>query len=164
MDAAADFQRESSEETMRGRYLTFQAGEETFGIPLQYVTEIVSMQPLVVLPEMPDCIRGVIDLRGKIVPAMDVRLRFGMPWREYGDRTCMIVVEKNGLSAGLIIDAVSEVVKIEEAQIREKPAMGASSEGDFISAIAKKEEQVILLVDCEKLLRTEALCALSDCR
>ena len=144
-----------NEDTLRGRYLTFQIGAETFGIQIRYVTEIVSMRPLMVMPEMPEYIKGIINLRGKIISVMDMRLRFGIPWKEYNDRTCIIVVEMDGISVGLIIDAVSEVVSINDDQVEKRPVMSAKTGCEYISNLGRKGNQVILLIDCEELLSND---------
>lgn len=91
------------DETLKGRFLTFQVGKETFGIEIRYVIEIVGLQPVTQMPEMPEHIKGIINLRGKIVPIMDVRLRFKMPAREYDDRTCIIIIDMKNITIGLIL-------------------------------------------------------------
>jgi purine-binding chemotaxis protein CheW len=140
------------EETLKGRYLTFQIGEVTYGIEIRYVIEIVGLQPTTEMPEMPEYIKGIIRLRENIIPVMDIRLRFGMAPREYDDRTCIIVIDMNGLSVGLIIDSVSDVVSIGEEEIVQKPGMCTGQGGGYIKNIGKKDKQIILLVDSEKLL------------
>ena len=162
MNDALESSEKSNEETLRGRYLTFQIGTDSFGIQIRYVTEIVSMQPLMVMPEMPEYIKGIINLRGKIISVMDMRLRFGMPWREYDDRTCIIVAEMNGVSVGLVIDAVSEVITINDDQIEKKPAMSAKTGREYIRNIGRKDNQVILLIDCEDLLSNDEVDSVSN--
>ena len=141
-----------SEETLHGRYLTFQVGKEMYGIQIRYVIEIVGLQPVTVMPEMPEYIKGVINLRGKIISIMDIRLRFSLPSKEYDDRTCIIVIDMNGVSVGLVIDSVSDVLTIGDNEIMKKPEMSTKVECDYISSLGKKDDQVILLIDCEKLL------------
>ncbi|NLM79860.1 MAG: purine-binding chemotaxis protein CheW, partial [Clostridiales bacterium] len=95
-----------------GRYLTFSLDSECYGIEIKYVTEIIGIQPITEVPEMPEYIKGIINLRGRIIPVMDVRLRFKKPFREYDERTCIIVIEIRDIVLGLIIDRVSEVLTI----------------------------------------------------
>jgi len=142
----------SNEDTLEGRFLTFQVGKETYGIEIRYVIEIVGLQPLTEMPEMPEYIKGIINLRGKIIPVMDVRLRFKMPSREYDDRTCIIVVDFDGMSVGLVIDSVSDVMTIGAEQILEKPEISGRDGRGYVKSIGRVEKQVILLIDCEKLL------------
>ncbi|MEA4895079.1 MAG: chemotaxis protein CheW [Oscillospiraceae bacterium] len=140
------------EDTLHGRYLTFQVGKETFGIPISYVIEIVGLQTITELPEMPDYIKGVINLRGNVIPVMDVRIRFGLSQRNYDDRTCIIVVDLNGGRIGLIIDSVSDVLTIDDDEIIQTPEMSAREGSSYISRIGRTADQIILLIDCGRLL------------
>ena len=155
MNEALGFPEEGSEETLHGRYLTFQVGKEMYGIQIRYVIEIVGLQPVTVMPEMPEYIKGIINLRGKIIPVMDVRLRFGLAWKEYDDRTCIIVIDMNGIYVGLVIDSVSDVLTINDDEIVNKPKMSTKEDCGYISVIGKMENQVILLIDCGKLVSSE---------
>lgn len=146
---------ESNEETLKGRFLTFQVGNETYGIEIKYVTEIIGLQPLTEMPEMPEYIRGIVNLRGRVIPVMDVRLRFKMQWKEYDDRTCIIVINMNDISIGLVIDSVSDVLNIKDDQIIKKPEMSTNADCKYISNIGRIDNQVVLLIDCCKLLGTE---------
>lgn len=152
---------EPGEETLDGRYLTFQVGKETYGIEIKFVIEIVGLQPLTEMPEMPVYVKGIMNLRGRVIPVMDVRLRFGMQPKEYDDRTCIIVVDLDGRSAGLVIDNVSEVLKVGDSELMEKPEFGAGDNNGYIKSLARVAEHVILLVDCDKLIGTEN-CGYSD--
>jgi len=145
------------EDTQKGRYLTFLIGKETYGIEIKYVTEIIGIQAITEMPEMPDYLKGIINLRGKIIPVMDVRLRFGKQPRDYDDRTCVIVVDLNGIYIGLIVDSVSEVLTVPEQDIAELPGLSAGQSGGYIKSIGKIETNVILLIDCEKLLSASEL-------
>jgi len=139
-------------DTLGNTFLTFQLDKEVYGIEIKYVTEIIGIQTITVVPDMPEYIRGIINLRGRIVPVMDVRVRFKKNFREYNDRTCVIVVNVNELSMGLIVDNVSEVITIPEAEITAPPEMGIDRD-KFIMGIGKTENDVKLLLDCEKLLQ-----------
>jgi len=139
------------EDTLGDRFLTFQLDNEVYGIEIRYVTEIIGIQSITELPELPDYIRGIINIRGKIIPVMDVRLRFKKSFKEYNDRTCVIIVNINEVSIGLIVDSVSEVVSIPKTEIVAPPEIG--KEGNkFIKGVGKSGEDIKLLLDCEKLL------------
>lgn len=140
------------EDSMKGRFLTFIVGKEAFGIEIKNVVEIIGIQSITEMPETPEYIKGIINLRGKIVPAMDVRLRFKIPSKEYDDRTCVIVVNISDISVGLIVDSVAEVMTIPSSDITDKPELGTKNSSGYIKNIGKTEDKVILLIDCEKLL------------
>ncbi len=142
------------EDTQRGKYLTFSLDDEFFGIEIKHVTEIIGVQTITEVPEMPEYIRGIINLRGKIIPVMDVRLRFKKEFRDYNDRTCVIVVDINEVSIGLIVDQVSEVLAIAEENIVAPPELNHSSH-TYIKAIGKVGDEVKLILDCDKLLNHE---------
>jgi purine-binding chemotaxis protein CheW len=146
---------EVTEDTQKGRYLTFIIDKETFGIEISYVMEIVGIQAITEMPEMPDYIKGIINLRGRIIPVMDVRIRFGKPIKEYDDRTCVIVIDFNGTSIGLVVDLVTEVLIIPDEEISDRPSLGTSDSRGYVKNIGKVNNMVILLVDCEKLLNAE---------
>lgn len=145
---------ETEEDTQRGKYLTFGLGSEYFGIEIKFVTEIIGVQTITEVPELPEYIRGIINLRGKIIPVMDVRLRFKKPFREYNDRTCVIVVEMRDLSIGLIVDNVSEVTSIPDAEIVPPPEVSHGAHR-YIKGIGKVGGDVKLILDCDKLLNDE---------
>jgi len=143
---------ETEEDTLKGKYLIFSIGKEEYGIEIRYVTEIVGIQAITVVPELESYIKGVINLRGKIIPVMDVRLRFKKEERAYDDRTCIVVVEIGNISVGLIVDRVSEVLPIPEDQIVPPPDISKGAKNKYISAIGKTGNDVKLLIDCKKLL------------
>ncbi|MUG43685.1 chemotaxis protein CheW [Paenibacillus woosongensis] len=142
------------EDTQTGKFLTFQLEEEFYGIEIRYVTEIIGIQKITEVPEMPDYLRGIINLRGKIIPVMDVRLRFKKSFRDYTDRTCVIVVDIKDISIGLIVDSVSEVLFIPEEEMIPPPEFHKST-SKFIKAIGKVGQDVKLILDCEKLLHEQ---------
>lgn len=143
---------EQDEDTQKDKYLTFSIGKEFYGIEIRHVTEIIGIQAYTEVPELPAYIRGIINLRGKIIPVMDVRLRFGKEFLEYNDRTCIIVIDIGDLPIGLIVDAVSEVITIPEQDIVAPPQMNRSFSNRFIRQIGKVGSDVKLILDCEKLL------------
>lgn len=143
------------EDTQKGKYLIFSIDDENYGIEIQYVTEIIGIQTITEVPGLPDYVKGIINLRGKIIPVMDVRLRFNKETREYNDRTCIIVVDIQGMSVGLIVDSVSEVVTINDSDISEVPHMNQSYKNRYVKNIGKIGNEVRLLLDCDKLLTDE---------
>lgn len=143
------------EDTQKDKFLTFSLGNEFYGIEIKYVTEIVGMQAITEVPELPVYIRGIINLRGKIIPVMDVRLRFKKTLREYNDRTCIIVVEIGNIAIGLIIDSVSEVMSIPEGDIVPPPEVSKGFGNKFIKGIGKFGSDVKLILDCNKLLNED---------
>lgn len=143
---------EMVEDTQKGRYLTFQLGMESYGIEIKYVTEIIGIQTITSIPELPDYIKGIINLRGQIIPVMDARIRFKKEPKEYNDRTCIIVFDIKDQSVGLIVDKVSEVISIAEEDIMDPPQINKGSYSSYVSKIGKVDHDVKLLLDCEKLL------------
>ena len=142
-------------DTMRGRYLTFALGEEVFGIGIRYVTEIIGMQPVNAIPEAPDYIKGIINLRGKIIPVIDMRLKFRKPSVAYTDRTCIIVIETASFSVGLIVDQVAEVLTMGDGDIVPPPSAWAGAGKRYLSGIGKVDGQVKLLLACDQLFTVE---------
>jgi purine-binding chemotaxis protein CheW len=142
---------EAYEDTQKGKYLTFSLGNEFYGIEIKFVTEIIGIQAITEVPELPEYIKGIINLRGKIIPVMDVRIRFKKEAKEYNDRTCIVVIDILDLCVGLIVDSVSEVIRIPEENIVLPPEMGGAA-NRFIKGIGKVDSEVKLLLDCNKLL------------
>jgi purine-binding chemotaxis protein CheW len=138
-----------NEDTMRGKYLTFNVKEEVFGIEISYVTEIIGIQPFTRIPETEDYIKGIINLRGKIIPVVDIRLKFKKEPAEYTDRTCIIVIEAEKIIAGLIVDEVSEVLTIDDQNVVPSPQTGLNNR--YIKGIGKVGGDVKLLLDCTEL-------------
>jgi purine-binding chemotaxis protein CheW len=155
--AAAPAQRVSREaRATAGMYLTFQLDREVYGLEILKVQEIIAMLPVTQVPRMPAHVRGVVNLRGRVIPLVDLRRKFGMAAREDDDRTCIIVVQleqdATTLTMGVIVDAVAEVVDVTAAQIEPPPSLGASVDTDFILGMAKVDENVALLLDIEQVL------------
>jgi purine-binding chemotaxis protein CheW len=145
------------EDTQKDKFLTFVIGAETYGIDILFVTEIIGMQSITVLPELPEYLKGIINLRGRIIPVMDVRLRFKQAARDYNERTCIIIINSGETNLGLIVDAVAEVVTIPEENIVPPPARQGETANRYIKAIGKVDHQVILLLDCERLLNADVV-------
>lgn len=148
---------EMEEDTQKGRFLTFSIEKECYGIEIRYVTEIIGIQAITAIPELPEYVKGIINLRGKIIPVIDVRFRFKKQPKEYNDRTCIIVVDIKDISIGLIVDSVSEVLTIPDEDIVEPPQMNKGFNNRYIKKIGKVGSDVKLLLDCEKLLAEEDL-------
>lgn len=142
------------EDTQKGRFLTFVLGNEVYAIEIKHITEIIGIQTITEIPQLPDYVKGIINLRGKIIPVMDVRLRFKKASREYNDRTCIIVIDMKELSVGLIVDSVSEVISIQEEDIIPPPEFNRFS-NRYIKGIGKVGNDVKLILDCNKLLNDE---------
>ena len=142
-----------------GKHLTFSLGTETYGIDVLKIKEIIGVINITVVPRMPDFIKGVINLRGKIIPVIDLRLKIGFEFREYDERTCIIIVEilinNDIIMLGVIIDTVLEVVNITEENLEPAPNFGMKINTSFISGMAKIESKVIALLNIEELLSTE---------
>ncbi len=153
---------ELEEDTLKGRYLTFSIGNESYGIEVRYVTEIIGIQTITEIPELPEYVKGIINLRGKIIPVMDVRLRFKKEPRDYNDRTCVVVVDIGDITIGLIVDTVSEVITIPEQDIVDPPQMNKGFNNRYIKNIGKAGGDVKLLLDCEKLLTADEIENLSE--
>lgn len=151
---------ELEEDTQKDKYLTFVLGNESYGIEIKHVTEIIGIQPVTEVPELPDYVRGIINLRGKIIPVMDVRLRFKKPYREYNERTCVIVIDISNVAIGLIVDSVAEVISIPASEIVAPPDISKSG-NKYISGIGKVNNEVKLILDCEKLMNEEVVESLS---
>ena len=149
------------EDTMKGKFLTFSLGDEFYGIDIEYVTEIVGIQPITVVPEFPDFIKGIINLRGQIIPVMDARAKFKRDTIEYNDRTCIVVVQVTDISIGIIVDAVAEVLNIDDENIVPPPMVGGTGR-KYIKSVGKHENSVVLIIDCEKLLSTDELSELTQ--
>ena len=152
----------SERDTQKGKYVTFKSGNEYFGLKIQYVNEIIVFQEITKIPESEDYIKGLINLRGKIIPVIDVRLRFKQEPFEYTDRTCIIVVNVKNIVVGLIVEQIAEVVEIQEENIIPSPTVGKAdkSQNKYVYAIGKVGEQVKLLLDPDRLLNDEEITAL----
>jgi purine-binding chemotaxis protein CheW len=153
---------ELEEDTLKGKFLTFSLGAEVYGIEIRYVTEIIGLQAITEVPDLAEYVKGIINLRGKIIPVIDVRLRFGKPPQEYNDRTCVIVVDIKEVSVGLIVDTVAEVLTIADQDIVPPPQMNNGSHQRFINAIGKVGNDVKLILDCDRLLNDEEVLSLEN--
>ncbi|RJP74694.1 MAG: purine-binding chemotaxis protein CheW [Desulfobacteraceae bacterium] len=149
-----------------GKYLTFTLGGEDYGIGILKIKEIIGMMPVTTMPQTPAFVKGVINLRGKVIPVMDLRLRFGMDAMDYTERTCIIVVEIDGSSGtiqvGIVVDSVSEVLNIKGEDIEETPAFGTKLNTDYILGMAKMEGGVKILLDIDRVLTSDELVSIGQ--
>ena len=148
---------ETSEDTQKGKFLTFSVGRESYGIEIKFVTEIIGIQDITEVPELPNYVKGIINLRGKIIPVIDVRFRFKKDPKEYNDRTCIVVIDIKEVSVGLIVDNVAEVINIEDSNIVPPPDIKTGFHNRYVRGIGKVGNEVKLLLDCDKLLNDEEL-------
>lgn len=148
------------EDTQLNKYLTFTVDRETYGIAIQFVTEIIGIQRITEVPDLPQHVRGIINLRGKVIPVMDMRLRFRREEKAYTERTCIVVIQVENIAIGLIVDAVNEVLDIPAEQIVDPPDTRTGFHNRFVEGIGKVGDEVKLLLDCNELLSEEELEAL----
>ena len=145
------------QEAQKGMYMTFKSGNEYYGIKIQYVNEIVGFQDITPVPETESYIMGLINLRGKIIPVIDVQKRFGQEPSEYNDRTCIIVVDVKATTEGLIVEKIAEAVEIKDENILPPPTISRVDriQNKYVYGIAKVGDSVKLLLDPERLLGDE---------
>jgi len=155
--------RESAVKTdeRAGKYLTFQLGREEFAIQVLKVREIMGVQDITAVPQTPSHVKGVINLRGKVVPVVDLRLKFRLPEMEYTQRTCIIVVQVDfqgtSLMMGIVVDGVSEVLNLAGGDIEDTPEFGSGVVTPYILGMAKSKGRVKILLDIDQVLSTQEL-------
>ena len=152
---------------LAGKYMTFKLAEEAYGFEILKVRELIGLMQITRVPRMPDFLRGVINLRGKVIPVIDMRLKFGMPTAEATDQTVIIVVQcavaGRDLTMGVLVDQVLEVLSIDASQIEPPPSFGVDAmDTDFILGVGKAAERVIFLLDIGQVLSTEDGKALAE--
>ena len=144
-----------------GKYLTFSLAEEEYGLGILKVKEIIGMMPITSVPRTPDFVKGVINLRGKVIPVLDLRSKFDMESIPYNERTCIIVVEIEASDTtvllGIVVDSVSEVLNIKEDEIEETPTFGTKLDTQYILGMAKLEGGVKILLNIDRVLSTEEI-------
>jgi purine-binding chemotaxis protein CheW len=147
-----------------GKYLTFTMAEEEYGIGILKIKEIIGMMPFTTVPQTPKFVKGVINLRGKVIPVVDLRLRFGMESIDYTERTCIIVVEIEGttdtVQIGIVVDSVSEVLNVDVEEIEDTPTFGTKLNTDYILGMAKMEGGVKILLDIDRVLSADDIAVL----
>ena len=148
-----------SADARAGKYLTFQLATEEFGIRVLKVREIMGIQEITAVPQTPAHIKGVINLRGKVVPVVDLRLKFGVAAADYTQRTCIIVTQVQGESGpvmmGIVVDGVSEVLSLTGAEIEDTPDFGEEISGSYLLGMAKVKGKVKILLDIDRVLSTQ---------
>jgi len=149
-----------------GKYLTFSLAGEEYGINILKIKEIIGLLPITTVPQTPRFVKGVINLRGKVIPVIDLRLKFGMDPMAYGERTCIVVVETEGTSGtiliGNVVDSVSEVLNIKGGDIEDPPAFGTRLDTSAILGMAKMDGDVKILLDIDEVLNVEELTGVEE--
>ncbi|MGA1997447.1 MAG: chemotaxis protein CheW [Bryobacteraceae bacterium] len=149
-----------------GKYLTFTLSNEEFGIRVLKVREIMGLQEITAVPQTPAHVKGVINLRGRVVPVIDLRLKFGLPAAEYSQRTCIIVTQIQGesgpLMMGIVVDGVSEVLNLSDQEIEDTPDFGEDIGNRYLLGMAKVKGKVKILLDIDKVLSAQDLNGLNS--
>jgi purine-binding chemotaxis protein CheW len=144
-----------------GKYLTFALGHEEYGLEILGVREIIGLMDITAVPQVPDYVKGVINLRGKVIPVVDLRLKFGMPRQEYTKETCIIVINVNNTLMGIVVDHVCEVLDISKDNIEPAPSFGSKLHTDFITGMGKIGDKVKILLAIEKVLTEDVTLAVA---
>ncbi len=144
------------------QFVTFCLGDEEYGIEILKVQEIIGLSSITRVPHLPDFIKGVINLRGIVVPVIDLRARFELAMAEYTDRTCIIILKVDDRIFGIIVDTVSEVISISQDNIQPTPSFGSRIRTEFIKGMGKIGERLVILLDVERLLSDEELKQLKE--
>jgi purine-binding chemotaxis protein CheW len=152
-----DLMADAADDNIENMYLTFQVEQETFAVNIGCVTEIVGMQRISAIPDVPRYIKGAMNLRGKVIPVMDQRLRFGLPASEYDDRTTIIVLEVAGVLTGLIVDKVTDVVTIPKENIDPPPHWMDQGKEGVVSGLGKLDDSLSIILEVSHLLYDEAV-------
>lgn len=149
-----------------GKYLTFTLAKEDYGLEILKVREIIGMMDITAVPQTPEYVKGVINLRGRVIPVIDLRLKFGLPSTEYGERTCIIVVEVQveggSVQMGVVVDSVSEVLNISGGDIEPAPSFGTRLKTQYILGIAKTKGNIKILLDIDRVLTSEELAGIES--
>ncbi len=147
----------TNKQTTEGKFLTFALEKEEYGVEILKVKEIIGLMDITTVPQTPEYMKGVINLRGKVIPVIDLRLKFSMPESEYTEETCIIVVEVGVSLIGIVVDSVSEVMYIKGDEIEDAPSFGQEVDTKFILGLGKTKEKIIILLDINRVLSTEEL-------
>lgn len=153
---------QNTPQSKKERYLTFFLGNEQYGIAIERIKEIIAMMKITSVPKIPPYMRGVINLRGSIIPIIDTRLRFAMDSREADMHTAIIIVEVEKVNIGFIVDRVEEVASIDTLNLSEPPKFGSHIDTDFISSVAQIEENVVMILDVLKLFEADEIINLAE--
>lgn len=162
MDTTLENTNSSDVSALKGKYLTFVLNHEEYGLEILRVREIIGLMDITPVPQMPHFIKGIINLRGKVIPVVDLRLKFGMPEAEYTKETCTIVVDIENRLMGIVVDTVSEVLDITAKDIEPTPSLGSTIKTDFILGMGKVKGKVKILLDIDKVLTLDELGVVSS--
>ena len=146
----------STDNSVLGKVMTFHIGDQIYGIEIQYVTEIIEMQHITKVPHVPPYIKGIINVRSKVVPIVDIRSRFGKEEIPYTSRTCIIILSFNELSVGIIVDSVADVIPVTEQHISKTPELTGVNSNKFIKSILEMNDGIKLVLDVSKLIDEHA--------
>lgn len=152
-----DAEEYDDDDTIEHRYMTFKLQNEQYGVGIVHVTEIISVPPITQVPDLPDFVKGVINLRGRVIPVLDLRMKFRLPPREYDGKTCVIVVNVNKLCVGLIVDTVDEVREILPESVSATPQVASTPASQSIKGLGKFGNAVCILLDVNLLLDVESV-------
>lgn len=159
-----DFLDDGETESESGKFLLFDLGEEAYGIPISSIIQIVEMQPITHIPDMPDYVKGIINIRGQIIPTIDLRSRFRLPEKEPDKKTCIVIISLENGSMGLIVDTVSEVKSIPNDDISSAPQVKNLTVNErYILGLAKVDDEVKILLDINKLFSEQDVQAIANC-
>jgi len=166
MELAAKEIQSSGGQGLGGKYLTFSLGTEEYGIVITKVREIIGIMEITAVPHTPEFIKGVINLRGRVIPIIELRMKFGMELKAYDDRTCIIVVDVPGpngmVQVGMLVDSVSEVVNIADQDIEPPPDFGTTTEADNIIGMGKIKGKLKILLDVDQVIGRTLASSLSS--
>lgn len=152
-----ELEEEVDTNEMKGKFLTFWTDKQLFGVPIADVVQIIGIQEITPIPDSPTYAKGVINLRGNIIPVIDVRLRFGKEETDYSERTCIIVTQIDDSLIGFIVDSVDEVTTIEDSEITAPPRVSKERANAYLCGIGKLKNKVVLLLDTDKILNAEEI-------
>ena len=155
-------QNNPQENSALNLFLAFQVNRELYGIDISYVIEIVSMQTITAVPNMPLYVKGVINLRGKVIPVIDMRLKFNLPAVDYNDRTCAVVVQIDDCEIGLIVDSVDDVLDIPKEDVTPPPHLVSSSAGSYLYGIGRLDQKIVMLLNIETFIEQQDLVQISS--
>ncbi len=147
----------NADNALKNQYLTFWADGQLFGVSIVNVMQIIRTQKIVEIPDYPPYAKGIINLRGSIVPILDIRMRLGKPQVEYSERTCIVIIEVREKLYGIAVDLVNEVMEILPENISPPPQMDGESVSEYLSGITKLDEKVVMVLDCSSLLKEEEI-------
>jgi purine-binding chemotaxis protein CheW len=148
---------EEDDDTQKDKYLTFRLDVEDYGLEIRHVKEIISIQKITDVPDLPEFVKGVINLRGQVIPTIDLRLRFGLPFKEYDERTCIIITNMNEIQVGVIVDTVNEVLDVPAETISPPPSVQRGVAHRFILGLGRVGDEVKIILNAQRLLHDEEL-------